>query len=169
MKEKANLHIELLKKKKGFNQKRSQVSIEYLLIVGFVSAAVITILFIAYLYSGSAQDKITDNQIQVLADKLINSAESVYFAGSPSQATITVFVPKSINSIDIVDINANGAGKDILITTSSHSGEQRRIFSSNVYIKFKDMSNDDKKRLATEGNKRIRLTATVNEVEFTLV
>jgi len=71
--------------------KKYQASIEYLVIIGFVSFAVLSIVFLAYLYSGTAKDKIRDNEIETFATKIINSAEAVFYSGEPSQVTILVY------------------------------------------------------------------------------
>lgn len=139
------------------NLNRSQVSIEYLMIVGFVSFAVLSILLIAYYYSNAAANSIKDNQLEVFADKIINSAEAVFYSGEPSMATISVYVPKNIKSIESDD-------DEIIITSSSSSGIQIRSFSSNVKITF-DL---DDSRFITEGTKRLKLTATSEDVQITL-
>lgn len=104
---------------------KSQASVEYLIIVGFVTFAVIVILGMAYLYSNLIKDKIRMNQIETFAVQLINSAESVFFSGEPSKTSVRLYLPENIKSLEI---NSDG----IVLEVSTNSGVNKRAFSSKV-------------------------------------
>lgn len=106
---------------------KAQVSIEYLIIVGFVTFVVMVIIGIALFYSGTIKDKIKENQINNFANKIISTAESVYYSGAPSKATISCYIPNSVKNIKIEEY-------DLIIEFSSSSGINKIAFSSRVPI-----------------------------------
>ena len=93
--------------------------------MGFVTFAVMSVLVLAYFYSDNIKDQIKLNQVESFAAQLINSAESVYFAGEPSETTVSLYLPEGVKSIEIISNN-------LIITTSTSSGENKRAFTSRV-------------------------------------
>ena len=87
--------------------KRGQISLEYLIVVGFVMFAVIILLGVSLFYASSVQDQIKINQLSTFANKVINSAESVYYAGEPSKVTITAFLPMGVQNFNIISNSLN--------------------------------------------------------------
>ena len=81
--------------------KRSQAGIEYMIVVGFITFAVLSILTLSYFYSEVAKSKIRMNQIESFANQLTNSAESVFFAGEPSKTSVSLYLPSGVNKIVI--------------------------------------------------------------------
>ena len=128
---------------------KAQVSIEYMIVLGFVTFAVMSTLLIASYYSGFVQDKIKLNQVELMASKIINSAESVFYSGAPSQATVIVYIPQGVESIEL-------SNKDIIITTETSSGIVKQAFSSNVVLEGSIPTN--------WGTKNIVLKAETNKV-----
>ena len=133
-------------------KKRSQSGIEYMIIIGFVSVAITVVLLSAYFYIGMSKDKIRENQLEVFADKILSSAESVFYAGEPSQVTITVYVPSGITSITF-------SGTELIVTASTSAGQMKRAFSSKVNITGSINSG--------EGSKNLIIKAQPNTVIIT--
>ena len=113
--------------KRGTMSKKAQAGIEYLIIIAFVVFALISILGVAFYYSGSIQDKIKLTQVTDCANKIISASESVFYSGSPSKATISCYLPESTNEVSISD-------NSLVIGFESSSGVLRSSFSSNVPI-----------------------------------
>jgi len=113
--------------KKNTKNQKSQSAIEYLIIIGFVTFAITSVIIIAYFYLGMSRDKIRENQIENLAIKIIDSAESVFYAGEPSQITISVYFPEGIDSIQF-------SGYNLIINASMSSGKMSRAFTSRVFL-----------------------------------
>ncbi len=132
-------------------KKRCQSGIEYLIIVGFVTFAIIGILSLSYFYLGMSKDRIRMNQIEVFADKIISTSEAIFYSGEPSQKTITVFVPESVRNITI-------SNKDLTIVAETSTGNIKRIFSSKVPL------NGDIE--TTRGAKKLSVIARENYVEI---
>ena len=110
-------------------KKRGQVSFEYLIIMGFVTFIIVGILSIAFFYSNNVKDRIKINQMTNYANKIISTSESIFYAGYPSKATITVYLPENVISADV-----NSAEDSIIIAIQTSSGVAKTAFSSNVPI-----------------------------------
>ncbi|MBS3085587.1 hypothetical protein J4225_02780 [Candidatus Pacearchaeota archaeon] len=133
--------------------KRSQAGIEYLIVVGFITFAIMSLFAISYVYSSMTQDKIRINQVESFVNQLINSAESVFFAGEPSETQISLYLPNGIKSIQI---NSN----NILIVISTSSGDNVREYASRVDLQTTTGIS------TSEGVKKITLKARENYVEI---
>jgi len=134
------------------NNKRGQVSIEYVLVFGFVALVVLITLGVGMEYSGSIKDNIKMTQVNNFASKIISASESVFYYGEPSKSTITSYLPESVEGVEIVDNN-------ILIELRTSSGLNRIAFPSNVPISGNISKND--------GVKNIEIVA--NETAITIV
>jgi len=110
-------------------KKRGQVSFEYLIIMGFVTFIIVGILSMAFFYSNNVKDRIKINQITNYANKIVSTSESIFYAGYPSKATITVYLPENVISVDV-----NSAEDSIIIAIQTSSGVAKTSFSSNVPI-----------------------------------
>lgn len=132
--------------------KRGQISIEYLILIAFIVFIVIGILGAAFVYTSSVQDRIKFNQLANFANKIIGSAEAVFYSGEPSQATISVYLPAGVNSVEI-------NGNEIIFTIQTSSGINKVSYSSNVFL-VGSITN-------SEGVKRIQILAQESKVVLT--
>lgn len=133
--------------------KFAQVSIEYLIVVGFVTFVIITILGIAFFYSGAIKDRIKTTQINNFANKIISTSESIFYYGKPSKATISVYLPDNVKDINITDNN-------LYITFQTSSGPNKIAFSSKVPISGTLSSG--------QGLKKIQIEAQDNYVNISM-
>ena len=129
--------------------KNGQISTEYLIVVGFVVFLVLGILGVAFFYTSITNDQIKGSQVSNLANKIISSAESVFYAGEPSKLTITGYLPIGITRFEI-------APDEIVVSISTSSGITTMSFTSNVPLSG-NVSH-------TDGVKRIEILAQQNEV-----
>lgn len=106
---------------------KSQISIEYVIIVGFATFILIGILSLALIYSGSIKDRIKLVQVNNFANKILSTSESVFYYGEPSKATISAFLPEGVINITI-------SGNTLYIETQTSSGIEKNGFLSNVPI-----------------------------------
>ncbi len=104
---------------------KSQVSFEYLIIMGFIMFIIIGTLGIALFYSGSIKDQVKMTQLTNCGNKIVSTAESVFYAGQPSKATITCYLPENIKIITILE-------EGLYFEIGTSSGITKTIFSSNV-------------------------------------
>lgn len=104
-------------------KKKGQVSVEYLVVVGFVTFVVLGVLALAFFYVNGINDQIKFNQIDKLGNNLASTADVVYFAGEPSQKTIKGYIPSGVNSIQLID-------NLIVFNVTSASGETIMSFTA---------------------------------------
>ena len=67
-------------------KKEAQISIEYLMIMGFVTVITIPLIIIYFTFTQESGDEIKSTQILQISKKIIDAAESVYYLGEPSQS-----------------------------------------------------------------------------------
>jgi uncharacterized protein (UPF0333 family) len=111
--------------KKG--AKKGQISVEYLIVVGFITFFVITILGVAFFYASQVQDSMRMDQVEHFARKVISSAEAVHYAGEPSKSTMSAYLPSGVTGVVIL-------GDEIVFNVSLSSGLNVLSYSSKVPI-----------------------------------
>ena len=128
-----------------FCKKKGQVSIEYMLIFGFVIFIVLIILGVAFLYSTSVKDRIRISQAEGYANKIISSSESVFYSGEPSKATVAVYLPESVENVEVLQNN-------VFIELRTSSGLNKIAFQSRVPISGTLSSNSGVKKVEITAN-----------------
>jgi len=126
---------------------RAQVGIEYMMIIGFVTFAIMTVLALAIFYSDKTKDRMRLNYVDNFAIQLVNSAESVFFSGEPSKSTISLYLPEGVEIIEIKCSDGNlpsigppltlcgsGLAYYLIITTHTSSGTNVKSYESKVPI-----------------------------------
>jgi len=131
---------------------KAQISFEYLIIMGFVTFVILGILGIAFFYSGGIKDRIKITQMTDCANKIISTAESVFYSGYPSRATITCYLPEGIQAPIIIDEN------ELVFSLQTSTGKSTTSFTSNVQL--------EGGIIATPGLKKIKLDAEVDKVRI---
>ena len=132
--------------------KKAQISIEYIIIVGFVTFILIGILSLALIYSGSIKDRIKLVQVNNFANKVLSTAETVFYHGEPSKATISVYLPEGVSNITVI-------GNTLYIETQTSAGIEKNGFVSKVPITGNITT--------SPGIKRLEFTAEETTVSIT--
>ncbi|MEM4638125.1 MAG: hypothetical protein QXK76_03845 [Candidatus Woesearchaeota archaeon] len=78
---------------------KSQISMEYVLIIAFSLLIAIPLTIIFFQYSQTYNDDVVLSQVNSVMDTILASAEEIYYLGEPSQKTITVYLPESVEEI----------------------------------------------------------------------
>ena len=104
-----------------------QVSIEYMIIIGFVTVITIPLIIIYHSFIQESNDEITSTQVSQIAKKIVDAAESVYYMGEPSQTSLRVNIPDNV-------ITANASNYEVLFQIKTKSGVIDIIQSSSVNI-----------------------------------
>ena len=94
---------------------KSQVSVEYMLIMGFATLMTIPLLIIYYTYTSDSSDSVATGQALQIARKIVDSSESVYYLGKPSQTTLKLNFPDSIYSTNL-------SSKEVVFKIKTRSG-----------------------------------------------
>ena len=126
-------------------KKRGQISVEYLILLGFITFLVLVLLGLALFSSGSIEDKLRFSELESFARNVIDGSESVYYAGEPSKITITSYLPSGVQSISV-------SGTDLFFSISTRSGVTTLSYTSSVPLSGS--------LNASEGVHRIVLEAT---------
>lgn len=122
-----NILFQLKKEMVSFNYKRGQSSMEFLILMSFLTFVIMGILTMGYFYSNTINDRMKSSQITNFANKIILTSETVFYAGEPSKATISAHLPIGVNDIEIID-------DAIIITYHLVTGQNKVAFSGNVPI-----------------------------------
>ncbi len=96
-------------------QLRSQVSVEYMLVMGFAALLTIPLLLIYHTYSADSIDSVATSQALQIARKIIDASESVYYLGKPSQTTLKLNFPDGIHSTNV-------SGKEVVFKIKTQAG-----------------------------------------------
>ena len=96
-------------------KKNAQVSMEYVIIVGFILVIMIPLILIFYEHISSTNDQVITSQVDKIAKKVVDSAESVYYLGEPSKTRIKVYMPENVEQVVIHD-------KEIVFKVKTGSG-----------------------------------------------
>ena len=94
---------------------KSQVSVEYMLVMGFATLMTIPLLIIYYTYTSDSGDSVATSQALQIARKIVDSSESVYYLGKPSQTTLKLNFPDSIHSTNL-------SSREVVLKIKTRSG-----------------------------------------------
>ncbi|MBI2208848.1 hypothetical protein HYU50_05115 [Candidatus Woesearchaeota archaeon] len=108
--------------------KKSQISVEYMVIIGFVTLITIPLILIYHSFVQDSSNEITSTQTQQIAQKIIDAAKSVYYLGEPSQTTLKVNMPDNVVSADL------SAGYEVVFKVKTNSGTSDIVQNSPVNI-----------------------------------
>jgi hypothetical protein len=106
---------------------KSQVSVEYMFIMGFAALMTIPLLLIYHTYTSDSSDTVAASQALHIARKIVDSSESVYYLGKPSQTTLKVNFPERIQSIAL-------SGKEVVFKVKTKNGVTDIVQVSSVNI-----------------------------------
>lgn len=101
--------------------KKGQVSFEYLIIVGFVMALLVPIIFISFSTFMEFQHVIEIKQIEQSGVTIVQQAQNVFFLGASSKKVFDITIPRSIDQIHILSnavvfrVDVGGVYEDIII------------------------------------------------------
>jgi uncharacterized protein (UPF0333 family) len=130
-------------------KRRGQISIEYLMVIGF-SLFMISVLLVLFSQHNATQStQITDSQLNQIGNKIISAVEEIYYLGEPSRKKITIYMPSGVENISI-------SGHELLFIVNI-GGE---ISDLEFYSKIPIQGNIS----TTEGVKNIRIIAQSSRV-----
>ena len=83
------------------SKSKAQASMEYLMIVGFAMLLTAPLLLIYSQQTTSLNDHLEDSQANKVADKIIDTVNSVYYSGEGAKRTIKISFPENVLSVII--------------------------------------------------------------------
>ena len=109
-------------------KKEAQISVEYMVLIGFVTVITIPLILIYYNFNQESSGEISSTQINQVAKKIVDAAESVYYLGEPSQTTIKINNPDNIWLVNL------SAGYEIVYKIRTSAGISDIVHNSAVNI-----------------------------------
>lgn len=165
--------------------KKSQSSMEFLIILGIAFTFIILLGGIFISYSNSSQKNLNSDQIEKIGDELIAEIEKIYFRGSGNKIQYKANFPNDITNMTLHH-RINGANNFtyLNITQIGDGQEVSHIFlPEENYIKFvclncsnptpTDFSNEFTQQFRREdysaGSKTIAISSQNNRVELEVI
>ncbi|MBI3027377.1 hypothetical protein HYY70_04640 [Candidatus Woesearchaeota archaeon] len=112
---------------------KTQLSFEYTLIFLVVTLIAVPSILLFKNYVYESNENIVLQNIDKLANELLNTATQIYYLGTPSRIVLSVEFPDKIENISIVEISPQEYYMVFNVTTSK--GEKELLYSSKVPIK----------------------------------
>ena len=109
-------------------KKEAQISVEYMFLIGFATIITIPLIIIYYSFSQESSEEIASAQIQQVAKKIVDAAESVYYLGEPSQTTLRVNIPGNVAFVNL------SAGYEVVFRIKTRAGRADVVQNSAVNI-----------------------------------
>ena len=106
---------------------KSQVSVEYMFVMGFAALITVPLLLIYYTYTADSADSVAAGQAMQISRKIVDSAESVYYLGKPSQTTLKANFPDRIQSTNL-------SNKEVVFKIKTQNGIADVVQVSSVNI-----------------------------------
>ena len=85
------------------DNKKAQSSSEFLLVVGFLLVILIPLIIIGFIYPQQGESQITAGQVTGMAMQIADAAEEVYYIGDPAKTTLKIYMPKNVESVEVID------------------------------------------------------------------
>jgi uncharacterized protein (UPF0333 family) len=108
-------------------RKDAQISLEYMVLIGFITLTTIPLILIYYTFTQESGDEISAAQVNQIGKRIVEAAESVYYLGEPSQTTLRVNIPGQIKSAGLSDY-------EVVFNVTTNSGIAEIVQSSSVNI-----------------------------------
>lgn len=81
--------------------KRAQVSVEYMMIIGFVTVIAVPLVYIYSSYTQRSTDEIISTQLLQIASNIADTSDEVFYLGSPTQKTFRIYLPDRVETAEL--------------------------------------------------------------------
>ena len=116
-----------MEKRWNLSGSHAQISMEYLLVMGFAILITIPIIISFFANATNTSEQVAGSQARQTARKIIDASESVYYLGKPSSTTIRVYIPERTDSIMI-------SGREMTLRMRTISGYSDIVVPSSVNL-----------------------------------
>ena len=136
---------------------KSQLSVEYLILTGFIIGiiSVVLVIFLKVFASGSAQDAINAQKINDLGDDIVKKAKQVFYLGLYSKQNVEYDIPDNVEFMFILELTKSTGEKFYYFGIHAKDKEiKKHYFLSDVPIAsdgtLVDVDEDDLSSLIPE-------------------
>lgn len=107
-------------------QTKSQSSLEYMLVIAITFAIIVPTTYLFYSYSKESGEEIKDSQIINIGRSIIDTAQTIFYSGQGSKATLELNVPDNIENVQIID------GRELVFKVITNFGTSDIVFFSST-------------------------------------
>src|SRR3989338_6986373 len=143
--------------------KKAQPALEYLMIIALVLGIIVPTAYLLFRTTSESNAQILYSQINQIGNKIIDTAETVFFSGEGAKIVLDINMPEGITNAEIL------ANRELVFDIVSELGATESVFFSPITIPIisDDPTNPDcivdgncdLSDLAGEGLKRISIQA----------
>ena len=142
--------------------KKAQPALEYLMIIALVLGIIVPTTYLLFRTTSESNVQILYSQISQIGNKIIDTAETVFFSGEGAKIVLEVNMPKGVSNVKIL------AKRELVFNIVSELGTTEAVFFSKATIPIisddpvadcVNNGNCDLSDLAGEGLKRINIGA----------
>src|SRR3989338_3289415 len=142
--------------------KKAQPALEYLMIIALVLGIIVPTAYLLFRTTSESNAQILYSQINQIGNKIIDTAETVFFSGEVAKIVLDINMPEGITNAEIL------ANRELVFDIVSELGATEAVFFSSTTIPIisddttADCINNGNcglSDLAGEGLKRINIEA----------
>ena len=142
--------------------KKAQPALEYLMIIALVLGIIVPTAYLLFRTTSESNAQILYSQINQIGNKIIDTAETVFFSGEGAKIVLDINMPEGITNAEIL------ANRELVFDIVSELGATEAVFFSSTTIPIisddtaADCINNGNcglSDLAGEGLKRINIEA----------
>lgn len=85
-------------------QKRSQISVEYMILIGFVIIMLCASMYVAIKFSSSSLEEVFKERLEEIGNIIAQNAREVYYLGLYSKVVVTVAFPEGVENMSTLQI-----------------------------------------------------------------
>ena len=108
---------------------RAQISLEYLLLIGFAIAVLLPGIYFLYTHNLGSSADITGAQYTLLGEELLSAAKKTVAQGVDSYTTVNARLPDNL-----LNINISTDGKELVMIYQTPYGPSKSVFFSDAVI-----------------------------------
>lgn len=133
---------------------KAQSSLEYMLVIAITFAIIVPTTYLFYSYSKGSSEEVKDSQIINIGRSIIDTAQTIFYSGQGSKATLELNVPDNIESAKIID------NRELVFKLITSLGTSDIVFfSSTVKLTTSGCTSSacEIPQLASSGLKKVKL------------
>ena len=137
-----------------YRNMKAQSSLEYMLVIAITFAIIVPTTYLFYSYSKGSSEEVKDSQIINIGRSIIDTAQSIFYSGQGSKATLELNVPDNIENAQIID------NRELVFKLVTSVGTSDIVFFSSTVKLTTGLgctSVCEVPRLASSGLKKVKL------------
>lgn len=137
---------------------KAQMSIEYLILTGFLLMLLIPAIYLAYTYTNSLSYEATGAQMAVIGKRIIDNIEYIYPYGKDTKTTVSFELPARIINISVRNSTPAWTGYELYAQIDIEGKNHTMVFFTDIPIYMGNCSEQyglSQSFIQNQGKKRI--------------